>query len=93
MSNIRNLTNSNPNGLEQMFILISQIAKPLNYKELWEGLKSLDGHRKFKPFSVAPELEYKTLRECMETLEALSTQGTLRRMLEHKRRERPWEFK
>jgi hypothetical protein len=76
-----------------MFFLIGQSIKAPNYKELWEGLKNLDGHREFKPFSVAPRLEYKTLKECMETLEVLSAQGVLRKMLEHRRKMKPWEFK
>jgi len=87
------LTNSNPGGLEQMFIIPRFLIGGLNYRELWEALKHFDGHREFKPFSAAPELEYKTLRECMDTLEKLSAQGVLCRMLEHRRRTRPWEFR
>lgn len=87
------MTNSDPNGLEQMFVFMGLMTKAPNHEELWEGLKQLDGHRKFLPCSVVPELGYKNLRECMETLEVLSAQGTLRRMIEHRKREGPWEFK
>lgn len=45
-----------------------------------------DGHKRLVSFSAAPELEYKTVRECMDNLEALSTQGTLARMIKHEKR-------
>ena len=66
--------------------------KQINYEELWEGLKIFDGHRKLKAFSKHPESEYKTVKECIENLEALSTQGSLTKMLKHKKKQRPWLF-
>jgi len=86
------LTNLKPNELEQMFIIPKLQFGGLNYRELWETLKHFDGHREFKPFSVAPELEYKTLKECMDTLEKLSAQGLLAKILGHRKQQRPWEF-
>jgi hypothetical protein len=68
------------------------LKKQINYKELWEGLKVFDGHRRLKAFSKHPESEYKTIKEYMKNLEALSAQGTLAKMLKHKKKERPWEF-
>lgn len=94
---IENLTNSKPDGLERMFFLISQSIGLPNYKELWEAHKAFHGSREIKDLfpegHVAHGRDAKTVREQMDTLEILSAQGTLRGMLEHRRKERLWEFK
>jgi len=63
----------------------------MNYRELWEGLRMFDGHRELKPYSAAPEKEYKTVKECVDNLEALSAQGNLAKMMRHRKRTRFWE--
>jgi len=55
----------------------------MNYKELWEGLKELDGHRKLKSFTDYPEKEYKTIKECMESIERLEKLNRLKAIVKH----------
>lgn len=58
----------------------------MDYKELWEALKEIDGHRKLKPFGAYPEKGYQTIEECMNGIEKLSKKNVLRGMIEHRRK-------
>lgn len=68
----------------------------LNYKELWEGHKVFNGAREIKDLfpegHIAHGRDCKTVKEQMKSMEELSEQGILARMIKHRREERPWEF-
>lgn len=57
----------------------------MDYKELWEGLKELDGHRKLESFTAYPEKEYKTILECMNSIERLEKLNRLKAIVKHHR--------